>query len=287
MGSNTQPVTQTTKVELSPEQRQLYDLAMPSLQQWAANPPQLPDFSSVADFDPAQTAGQNLALGSVGDVASTVGSAGEANRFLTSGAVLSPESNPYLKSSIDAATRPIYEGLTEKALPAIRGTGIQAGGGYSGSTRQGIAEGIASREASRAAGDTAAKMASTNYQTGLDALVKGLALAPSTATSATLPGQITSGVGDVRQAQLQRLIDEMSGRWSYQQNLPLMVGQELIGTAGAIPAAGATTTASGPQQNKALSALGGAASGAALGSSLFPGVGTAAGAGLGALLAFL
>ena len=35
---------------------------MPSLRQFAANPPQMPDFSNVAAFDPQQTAGQEQVL---------------------------------------------------------------------------------------------------------------------------------------------------------------------------------------------------------------------------------
>ena len=66
MSSGSQPVSQTTTTELSPEQRQLMNLAMPGVTNYAATVPQRYQGSTVAGFDPSQTAGQEGALQSAG-----------------------------------------------------------------------------------------------------------------------------------------------------------------------------------------------------------------------------
>lgn len=282
-GSPTQP-TQTTSVILSPEQRELYKLAMPGAKEFAANPPQPYPGSTIPGADPLQTQGQEMALGTVPKQTGVVNSAADASQFLTSGDVLNPASNPGLAGHIDAAVRPIYNNLTERVLPALR-TGANQAGQFSG-TRRALAEGIATRDAGLAAGDTAAKIVSASYGQGLDAMGKGLGLAPSTAQGLTIPALTTSGVGDVRNNLVRELLGETANKWNYQQMLPLMTAEKLIQLAGAMPSAGMVSTANLPQQNPAMQGLGGAMAGASLGSMFGP-VGTAGGAALGGLLPFL
>jgi len=52
MSSGSQPQTQTTTQELSPEQRQLMNLAMPGVTQFAASVPQRYQGTTIAGFDP-------------------------------------------------------------------------------------------------------------------------------------------------------------------------------------------------------------------------------------------
>lgn len=285
-GNSATPTTQTTQVNLAPEQRELLQLAMPNLRQFAANPPKLPDFSAVAGFDPAQTQGQEMALAAAAPQADVVGSAADASKRLTSPDLLYADSNPALQSYQQAATRPIIDDLLEKALPAIRG-GAAVNTNF-GSTRRQIAEGLAVGKAAQAVGDTNAKIANAGYGAGLDAQGKALSLAPQTATALSIPAGTTSAVGDVRQNLLQQILGEKLGRWNYQEELPLLIGKELASLVSGIPTAGATTTASTARSGPtAMTSLGGAASGAALGSMLLPGVGTALGAGAGALLPWI
>lgn len=277
--------TQTTTVQLSPEQRQLYDLAMPSLREFAAKPPQAYPGSTVPGFDPLQVRGQEQALATTGKQGDVVGSAADASRFFTSGDVLNPASNPGLQGHVDAAVRPIYNNLTERVLPAVRSGATQAG--QFGGSRQAIVESLAARDAATAAGDTAAKVVGQAYGTNIDAITKALGLAGNTAQNLAIPAMTTSGVGDVRQNLLREILGETAGKWNYEQMLPLLVGKELVGVAGAMPNAGVTSTANLPQQNPWMQGLGGAAAGASLGSAIMPGIGTAIGGGLGALLPFL
>lgn len=281
-GSSTQP-TQTSTPIFTPEQRQLQQLAMPYAKDFAANPPKLPDQSFIPPFDPLQTQGQNMALDASGTQQNLVSSGADASQFLTSGAVLSPDSNPALKASIDAGVAPIYDNLLERVLPGVRSGA--AGSGNFGGSRQAIAESLAIKDANRAAGEVSSKMANQGYQTGLDAFTKGLALLPQTTASQLTPSLTTSGVGDVRQNLMRELLGEQAGRFNYESIAPFLMAEKLFGLSSSMPT-GVTSTANVAQPNTATSALGGAAAGASLGSLLGP-VGTAGGAAIGGLLPFL
>lgn len=290
-GNKTTPVTQTTQVQIPPEAQELLGLAMPSLRKFAANGIS-PGPSAVAGFDPLQTQGQQQVLdAAAGPQSGVVNSAAAANQRMTSGELLDPNSNPALRATIDASTRPIIDDLLQRALPAIRGEATQTGN--FGSSRQGIAEGLSVGKAAQAVGDTSAKVATQGYGMGLDALTKGVGLAPSTASASLLPGLATSGVGDVRQALQQMLLGERAGNFNLEQLAPLLVGKELSQIAGGIPGGSTTTNASTAQPNPLLQSLGGAMSLGALGSSIGPAfglsgaVGGAGGAGIGALLPLL
>lgn len=247
----------TTTTQLAPEQRQLLDMAMPFYQQFAAGNQTVPGASgSVSPFDPLQTAGQGQVLGATGTQADVVGGAADASKFLTSGDALNPNTNPALGATIDASVRPIYENLTSKVLPNIRGdAATSSGGGVSanyGGSRQGIAEGIASRSASQAAGDTAAKVATAGYNSGLDAQLKAMGLAPQTAQAQAIPGISTSTVGDVRQGQTQKGLTADVASQQFAQWLPYIKAMGLTNPVAAIPGAGTTTTGTGTSSSSGL-----------------------------------
>lgn len=283
MAKGATPQTQTSTYTPNPYTQELLGLAMPNLQAFAANPPKLQEGSQIAGFDPLQTQGQNMVLGTTAGQQGVVGNAATGTNFLTSGDVLRPESNPALQGYIDAAVRPISENLTQLALPAIRSGATQAG--QFGSSRHGIAEGLAIGKTNQAIGDTTSKIANTAYGQGLDAMQRGLALAPSTAQALTIPGVTTSGVGDVRQALAQALLGEGNQKYMYEQMLPLLVGRELAQIASGIPGGTTTAQASTPQKNPWSSAAGGALTGASLGSMFGP-IGTGVGALGGGLYGF-
>jgi len=285
MGGSSKPQTTTTKFEMSPEQRELYGLASPYAKQFAASPPELYPGSGVAGFTPEQQLAQELALSGAEQQGNLLGTGMDTSSFLL-GDVLYPESNPALRRTIEAATRPVYEGLEERVLPAIRSEFEAAGPGV-GFSREQIAEGIAGREAGRTAGDISAKISTEGYGKGLDAVTRALGLLPQTAQAINLPAATVSAVGTEKQAMNQAQLTEQVQRWLYEQNLPLEMANALVSLISGIPGGTTTTTGTAPQGSKAQKALGGAASGAALGSAIMPGIGTGVGAGLGALLGFL
>lgn len=283
-GSKEQP-TQKTTYELSPEQRELMNLAMPGVREFAASTPQRYQGSQIAGFTPEQVQGQGMALGAAGTQDRLARSAAGASEFYTGGSVWDPASNPNLRGAIDASTRPIYEGLTEKALPAIRGEAVSTGN--FGSSRQGIAEGIATREASRAAGDTASKLAQAQYETNVNAQLKAMGLLPTVQGAQVTGATTTSGVGDVRQTMNQALLGQDVSAFNFDQMAPFLQSKEIMSLLQGLPGGTTVSTANTPSANPWTQALGGAAAGASLGSAIMPGIGTGVGAAGGALLPFL
>jgi hypothetical protein len=116
--------------------------------------------------------------------------------FLTSGAVLRPESNPYLQGAIEAASRPTIQQFQQQIIPGLQEDSITSGA-YGG-TRQGIASGIAGQAATQAIADIASRMSNENYQSGLSAMMGGM-----NAANETLAGKNAAigGIGAALQGQ--------------------------------------------------------------------------------------
>lgn len=185
----------TTKQVLSPEQRQLLNLALPAVKEIAANPPQQFPGSAIAPFTQVQQQAQSEAVGTaenflkpfasstvaknealqgstiptgvggLGNLVAGLGPAGSTRDFFLSGGAIDPNANPFLAQSADAAIRPIVDNLLQRELPAIRrGAGAA---GQVGSSRQGIAEGLAINDANRRAGDITSRIFSDAFSRGL------------------------------------------------------------------------------------------------------------------------
>lgn len=285
MGGNSQNPTQSTTYQLSPEQRQLMDLAIPGVRNFAASVPQRYQGSTIAGFDPLQTKGQGQVLEGAQTQGNLAQGGANAENFFTSGSIWDPASNPNLKGAVDAAVRPIYQNLTENTLPAIRGEAITTGN--FGGSRQGIAEGLAARGASQAAGDTASKLVQNEYDTNINAQLKALGLLPTVQAAQTTEGTTTSGVGDVRQAMSQALLGQNVNNFNYDQLAPFLQSKEILSLLQGLPGGTTVSTGNTPTANPFTQALGGAAAGASLGSAIMPGIGTGVGAAGGALLPFL
>lgn len=282
-GDQIQPV-QTTTTQLPDEAKELLGLALPGARSFAATVPQRYQGPTIAGFDPSQTAGQEAALGAAGAQAGVGQGATAAFNQLTNNP-WDPNTNETLRGAVTAATRPIQEQFTNQ-LGQIRGEAITRGG--FGGSRQGIAEGQASEGASRAVGDTANKLVTGVYDTNVNAALKAIGLAPTVQQAQVQPAITTSGVGDVRQALDQALLNQGASNYNYDMLAPFLQSKELLSLVQGIP--GGTVTSTGnnpPSPSPWLQGLGGAASGAALGTAILPGIGTAAGAGIGGLLPFL
>jgi len=244
-GSTPQP-TQQTKVEMSPQQRWLFDLARPGIRDFAASVPQRYPGSLIAGFDPLQWSGQNMALGAAGTQQDLLKGAFDANKFLT-GAIWDPKSNPALQGAINAAIRPVTEQYREQVLPSIGDTFQQAGQQFGGS-RRGVAEGIASGKYLDTVGDTASKLVQDQYGNNLNAFVRGTALAPTTAQSLLIPAQTVSGIGDIRQRLAQALLGEKGQNFNYDQYAPYLQSKDLLSLISGIPGGTTTSTANNPPQ---------------------------------------
>lgn len=223
----------STKFKPSKQQKSILDPAVGYLQDFAQNGVTLPTGSGVTDFNATQQAAQQQALGAVGGQ-DALGNAGAGfSNWLFSGAALDPNSNPALQGTIDAATRPIFQGLTEQVLPALRGESRT--NGVFGSNRQGIAEGLASRGALSSAGDASSNIAYQGYQQGLQAMMQNLGLLPQTQGALTTGAATTGAVGDARYSLDQAKLTDARNQDLQRQLLPLSIGQELLAALGAIP----------------------------------------------------
>jgi hypothetical protein len=228
-----------------------------------------------------------MALGAAGSQGVLANNAANTSNFYLGGDIWNPASNPNLRGAIDAAVRPITEQYQQTVLPGIRDN--FAGAQPFGGSRRGVAEGLAANSYMRNVGDASAKIAEDEYGNNLNAQLRALGLLPQTQQAQLAPALTTSGVGDIRQNMAQQLLNMNVGNWNYDQLAPFLQSQELMSLIGGLP--GGTTTANAvgsvPGRNPITGAMGGALTGATLGSALLPGVGALPGAGIGALLSFL
>lgn len=244
----------TTEIKLSPEQQAIVGQAMPYIKDFASQGVQLPGQTGIVGFNPTQTQAQGMALGAAGTQGQLAGAGAGFAGDLFSGKYLDPRTNPALQGTIDAATRPIFEGLTEQILPGIRGEAVTTGN--MGSSRQGIAEGMAAREASRAAGDVGSQIAYQGYNSGLQAMLQNLGMLPNTLKSQTAAAGTTGAVGDVQQQLAQMMLSEQQDRFMQEQLMPLMIGKELAGIASGLPGGGTTSVTKTPGTSPLAAGLG-------------------------------
>jgi hypothetical protein len=253
MGSGSQSDQKTTTQQLTPEQQQLVGAALPEYMKFAGSTPTLPTGDqAVSPFDPLQTQGQNQVLGAVPGVSDTVNSAAKTNQSIAGGSFLDPGSNPVVQNAIKAATQPIYDNLNENILPQIGANASTGAGGVSanfGGSRQGIVEALGTKNANQQAGQVGAGIANQALQTGLGATNQAIAQAPATAASLTLPGTVTSTVGDVRQGQAQNVLNANNAASQFSQWLPLLKAQLLTQGASGLP--GGSTVSSGTSNTDA------------------------------------
>lgn len=254
-GGGSQKVTQTTKQELSPEQRELLNLGMGMIKPTVGN---LPTPPGVAGLDPASESAQQGILGKAGPggLLDMLGQgAASGTGWLASGGVLDVNNNPALRGAVDAAIRPLTENFQNVVMPGVRGGAIQAGALGSSKARQ--AGDYASSTYLRSVGDTSSKMLNEAYGQNLEAMLKGIALTPQSQSAALFPEVARDTVGQQRRQLLQQ---QMQSGFD-QEMFPFNMGLQLIGASAATPGGGTTGTVTGaqPQSNPLMQGLGGLA----------------------------
>lgn len=244
-----------TTFELSPEQRWFLEQAKPWFEKFAANPPTVDPRSGITPFNELQEQGQRMALGAVPGMSRLAGAAGAGNEFLTSGAVLRPETNPALQAHMTGVTNQLTRGATEGLLPALR-SGYSTDAADFSSSRKDIGEHLIGSDTLRQIGDTNANIANTAYGQGLDAMTQGMALAPNVQSMQLAPGLVTAGVGQQQQSMEQALLSEALAKTREQQMLPASIGKEFLAALGAIPGGTTTSTTETPGASPLQTILG-------------------------------
>lgn len=291
MGSKTPPTTtQTTKTEMSPEQKEIFKLGFPYAQQYAQTPIQQYQGTGIAPLTPLEQQASTAALGggqAGGDLAAK--SKDAQSLMLDPSFMLDPSSNPWLMGSAQAMAGQINQNLMENQLPAIAHGATMAGGAYSGgSSREGIAQGKAIAGTNVGISDAVTKMMFDAYNRGLTGMQGAIQANPGVQSQQLFQPGVMSVVGaqerDINQAQL----NEQIQKFYTGQALPFLQAQELMSLIQGMPGGATTSTATGsvPGVNPVMSGLGGAAAGASVGSMFGP-IGTGVGAAGGGLLSYL
>ena len=173
--------------------------------------------STVAGFTPAEREGQTSLMNWARGFQDQLGPAQDAMNWALTDARNVGE-NPYAAAAVEGAARPIWQGLTEQALPAIRaGAGAS---GTMGSSRQALAEAQAIERTSRAVGDMSSNMYSDMYGQGMNTMLGALGMAPNMAGLGAVPGTTMAGVGAQEREMEQARLNEGVARHQHGQNLP-------------------------------------------------------------------
>ena len=239
-------MTQTSKVELGPEQKQVFDLAFPKIQEYAASNPSIFSGSGVAGFDPLEQVAQ---AGYVTQAAPNIAAlsnqqAQTHSQMLNPDFMLNP--NQYVSAAADAVTSKGTQNLMENILPQVRTGSTVAGGQYSGgATRQGVMEGKAIGDTTGNISNALADMYLKNYQTGLAGMSQAVNQTPQVNQQQLMPWDVLGAVGGQSRALEQAKLDEEIRKFYSQQDLPLLQSQQLLSLISGMPGGTGTTTVQG------------------------------------------
>lgn len=261
MGAPKQPsqITQTNEQKLGPEQKKVFELAMPSIESYAASSPQIFGGTGIAGFDPSEVSAQQQYLTQAAPQANQL--AGQA--VATQQQLLSPEfmlnPNQYVHAAADATTNRVTQNLNENILPQVRSGAISSGGQYTGgSTRQGVAEGLAIGKTNENLGDSLAQMYLANYQNGMQGMSNAVNNNPGVMGQLLFSPDIEAAVGGQKRAAEQAALDEEIRKFYATQDLDLNKSQQLLNLISGMPGGVGTSTVTGaqPQSNNMMQMLG-------------------------------
>jgi hypothetical protein len=210
--------------------------------------------------------------------------------------------NPYIGAVVDPTTQQMRQAM-DQSLNATRANAANVGA--FGGSRLGVQEGTAQAQEALGEGQLVGGLLSAGYNTAQERAM-GLAgtnlqagewaagMLPQWATAqagqTAREAALLEGAGRAQQGQSQAELDQASATWQNEWNYPLIQQQILEQALTSTPYGGTTqqtmsrTGAPASRGSQAMGALGGAASGAAMGSMIMPGYGTAIGAVAGGLL---
>lgn len=182
-------------------------------------------------------------------------------------------SNPYLDTAIDTASRGLVRNYTDAVKPSID-SNFASSGRY-GSGMYANAQDAAQENLAQGLGDVASGMTYQNYSAERDNQNQMAALAPSLAEQDYNDYTKLAAVGGAREAQSQALLQEDIDRYNYENNGERMALDDYISRLNGAGGTYGTQTATGAGGTSGGSAFAGALGGAATGAGLVGGLGTA------------
>jgi hypothetical protein len=271
-GGNT---TTTTKSEL-PEYAKPYAIELLNRGSALSNQQYVPyTGQQKAGFDPAQEKALNMSMqrGLMGNAATNAGQENLVNTL--NGNYLDVSKNPAFEQGLKDISNQYKIGTAAQTDSAFNRAGNYGGSSYDEVTENN----------NRAYSDSMNKFAGDLYNEERTNQIRAATLAPQYADQEAKDINMVAGVGDARQGMAQDQLDILYQNWFNQQQQPYrnldVLSSSLSGSVGNQ----GTTIQAAPQQkkNKVAGTLGGAATGASVG-SLFGPIGTAVGAGAGGLM---
>jgi len=229
----------------------------------------------VADLTPEHQAGLQMTTQRAMQGAPEMNAARNMVGQTAAGAYLHPDSNPYLKATVDRALGDVSTQINSQFN--------QGAGGYGGTAHQELLQ--------RGLGEAALNAYGHNYQGERLNQLRASQQAPQLAQADYQDAQALLGAGDVYGQRQQQLLNAQYGDWQQQMEYPYkqldVLSNALAGSTG-----GRSTqyqTASPMQYNPAAGAIGGGLAGYGLGSmasNQFGSYSPYVGAGLGALAGY-
>lgn len=265
-GNDTQTTTQTPWAPLQPYLTG--DGGHPGIFSEAANlyqnqPAYYPG-QTYAGFDPLQQQSQQMGInyaqsGLGGMLDPTMSSF----KNVVSGGLMSPESNPYLQQNINNMASSVRENMALSGIPANE-TAAQMSGQY-GSTRHGLADYLTRKNANEIIARNTSDMLMGGYNSGLNAMMGGLGMAPQMGELGMAPSNLMNTIGRERQGMAQQGITQDVNRfyapWENLSRYSSALQGNYMGSGG-------STTSPVTGGSPLLGALGGAGTGAGIASAL-------------------
>ena len=254
MGSGgTSKSTQQSKTEpwaaQQPYLREIYSLAQNLFGQgeYQYGPDQ------VADRDSTTVAGEEMARLRALQGSPLLRSAQGAVSDTLSGRYMDPSSNPWLSKSYDAAARGVTRNFQESVMPTLNsrfamGRTQQDAGGSAQTAAVGRAQG----ELATGLGDLATNIYGGAYQTERGLMAQAASAAPTLAAADYADSEMLRGIGQERQGQAQRVLDDIVNRFNFEQFAP---AQKLAEYSGLLGAPVSATESSGKSKSSNVSVL--------------------------------
>lgn len=155
------------------------------------------------------------------------------------GHFLNPNSNPFLRQTINAAIRPVRNQFFEQALPGISSAAV-SGGAYGGTDQQKVKE-RALRDFETAAMDTSSQLSFENLSRERALQQMAPQLYQQGISAALQPAQILSGVGQERYNQQLMDIAAQREKFAESQTAPFR-GLDVLSQAVQLPAGGTVSS---------------------------------------------
>ena len=188
----------------------------------------------IAGFDPASSMGQYAAEQRAMQGSPLLRDAQGEMRKTLAGDYLSPESNPFLSGMYDAASRGVTRNFMQSVMPTLNSRFAMGRTQQdAGQNAQTGAVGRAQGQLATSLGDMASNIYGGAYGAERNRMGQMAQMAPSMAATDYADSSMLRGIGQERQAQAQRYLDELVNRFDFQQHAPAQRLAEYSGFIGA------------------------------------------------------